>query len=626
MSLLERVHGPHDLKGLSPSELTTLSKEIRAVLMRVIPRNGGHYGPNLGAVELTLALHRAFESPRDRLFWDVGHQSYPHKLVTGRINDFETLRQFGGLFGYPSPAESEHDPVFTAHAGHAVSFATGIAVANQVLHKEGEAVAIVGDGAMTAGMVYEALDHLGGMGSHVIVVLNDNGMSISENVGALPSHLKRVADGAKSHDIRCMWESFDISYIGPVDGHNIEAMEEAFVKAKQTPGPVLVHVLTVKGKGDPLAEADKASWHDMGPATSDTAKPRISSWSHFAASAIVREAQRDPRIVAITAAMAKGTGLAAFQQRFPDRFFDVGIAEQHAVAFAAGLARQGARPFVGIYSTFLQRAYDQFIHDVCIQGLPVVFAIDRAGIVGDDGKTQQGVFDLSYMRCIPHIVLMAPKDENELQHMLHTAALYEEGPIAVRYPRGSALGIALDVEPKALPIGRAEIVRQGRDVVLFAIGLGVPAAEKAAVALAAQGVSAMVVNARFAKPLDEELLRSLANQCPRIITVEENALAGGFGSAVLEFFEQAGIDSVKVRRVGVPDEFVEHGNQALWRHHYGLDAEGICLAVREYFSELCCDSTTALHQLTANGESTKRDTTTEGERQTRRVNQALFAS
>jgi 1-deoxy-D-xylulose-5-phosphate synthase len=583
--MLERLRGPHELKRMTAPELEALAQEIRAELMRVIPRNGGHYGPNLGAVELTLALHRAFESPRDRLFWDVGHQCYPHKLVTGRFQQFETLRQEGGLFGYPSPAESEHDPVYAAHAGHSISLATGVALANAVLGKAGEAVAIIGDGAMTAGMAYEALDHLGGTGKRVIIVLNDNGMSICANVGALPAHLKQFVPAGAGPTSPFLWEALGIRYIGPVDGHDIAAMEAAFLAAQRTAGPVMVHVCSIKGKGDPRAEADAAAWHDMAPAPTDGKKPLAASWSSYATDAILRAAEGDPRVVAITAAMAKGTGLTRFRSRFPERFFDVGIAEQHAVALAAGLARQGARPVVAIYSTFLQRAYDQFIHDVCIQDLPVVFALDRAGIVGDDGKTQQGVFDYSYMRCIPNIVLMAPKDENELQHMLHTA-LQHDGPIAVRYPRGAALGVPLDAEPQRLPLGKAEVLHRGADVALLGIGLGVEAARGAAEHLAEEGVAATVVNARFVKPLDRDLILELAHSVGRLITIEENALAGGFGSAVWELLEREGVENCRLYRVGVPDEFVEHGTQASWRKRYGLDAAGVREAVRRHFPEL----------------------------------------
>ena len=625
MGLLEYIRGPQDLKALDAERLTDLALEIRETIMRIVPRTGGHYGPNLGAVELTLAVHRVFESPRDRLFWDVGHQSYPHKLVTGRAAQFETLRQFRGLFGYPSPEESEHDPVFAAHAGHAISFATGAALANKLLHREGRAVAIVGDGAMTAGMVYEALDHLGSLGAPVIVVLNDNGMSISENVGALSHHLRRIAQSGSGGRVRCIWENFDISYIGPIDGHNIAALEEALTAAKACTGPVIVHVLTVKGKGDQIAEADKASWHDMGP-QADPSKPRLPTWSQIAAKTLVQEAERDGRIVAITAAMSKGTGLIAFQQRFPERFFDVGIAEQHAVTFAAGLARQGARPVVGIYSTFLQRAYDQLIHDVCIQGLPVVFAIDRAGIVGDDGKTQQGIFDYSYMRCIPNIVLMAPRYENELRHMLHTAVLYERGPIAVRYPRGSAFGVPLDAELHELAIGKAEILRQGDDILLLGIGLGVASAEGAAMMLAAQGVEATVVNARFIKPLDEEISIALIERCPRVITVEENALAGGFGSALLELLERRGITGVRIHRLGIPDEFVEHGNQAIWRHHYALDAEGVYCSVATHFPEFGLTVPYPQNGLVAGTLETTMPETVKNERSRQHTDRALFAS
>jgi 1-deoxy-D-xylulose-5-phosphate synthase len=410
-------------------------------------------------------------------------------------------------------------------------------------------------------------------------------MSICQNVGALPAHLKQFVPSGAGPTSPFLWEALGIRYIGPVDGHDIAAMEAAFCEAQGTAGPVMVHVCSIKGKGDPRAEADATAWHDMAPAPTDGKKPLAASWSSYATDAILRAAEGDPRVVAITAAMAKGTGLTRFRTSFPERFFDVGIAEQHAVALAAGLARQGARPVVAIYSTFLQRAYDQFIHDVCIQDLPVVFALDRAGIVGDDGKTQQGVFDYSFMRCIPNIVLMAPKDENELQHMLHTA-LQHDGPTAVRYPRGAALGVPLDAEPQRLPLGKAEVLRHGTDVALLGIGLGVEAARHAAELLAAEGVSATVVNARFVKPLDRDLILELARSVGRLITIEENALAGGFGSAVWELLEHEGVENCRLYRIGVPDEFVEHGTQASWRKRYGLDATGVREAVRRHFPEL----------------------------------------
>jgi 1-deoxy-D-xylulose-5-phosphate synthase len=506
--------------------------------------------------------------------------------VTGRARRFDTIRQEGGLMGYPSPDESEHDPVFTAHAGHSISLALGVAMANRALGNRGEAVAIIGDGAMTSGMALEALNHAGGSGTHLVVVLNDNGMSICQNVGAIAGRLadargQRIPAG----DSHALWTCLGFASIGPIDGHDIAAMEAAFTEAKHCDGPVLVHVATIKGKGDPRAVANATAWHDVSAPAAGGDRPVVASWSTFATQAITRAAASDRRVFAITAAMAKGTGLTAFRERFPDRFIDVGIAEQHAVALAAGLARQGARPVVAIYSTFLQRAYDQLIHDVCIQNLPVVFAIDRAGIVGDDGKTQQGVFDYSYMRCIPNLVLMAPKDENELQHMLHTA-LQHQGPIAVRYPRGAAVGVRLDDQPVNLPIGKAETLRQGNDVSILALGNGVPAAERAAVVLSELGVSTRVVNARFLKPLDRDMVLSAAQHTGRIVTVEENALMGGFGSAVLETLADAGKTTCRVCRLGVPDEFVEHGPQASWRKRYALDPAGIVDAVRTQFPEL----------------------------------------
>ncbi len=608
MSRLQQLQGPGDLKQMSADELGELAAEIRAELMRVVPCNGGHYGPNLGVVDLTLALHRAFDSPRDRLFWDVGHQCYPHKLVTGRAHAFETIRQEGGLMGYPSPTESEHDPAFTAHAGHSISLALGVAFANEALGRAGEAVAIIGDGALTSGMALEALNHAGGSGKHVIVVLNDNGMSICRNVGAIADQLaesrRRFATGETAS---ALWRGLGYASIGPVHGHDVAAMEAAFAEAQRLDGPVFVHVVTIKGKGDPKAEANAANWHDVSAAPPNGAVPTVPTWSACAAAAIEREAASNPKVFAITAAMAKGTGLTGFRNRFPEQFIDVGIAEQHAVALAAGLARQGARPVVAIYSTFLQRAYDQIIHDVCIQNVPVVIAIDRAGIVGDDGKTQQGVFDYSFLRCIPNLVVMAPKDENELQHMLHTA-LAHPGPVAVRYPRGAALGVRLDDQPQNIPIGKAEILREGNDVALLAIGVGVAAAEQAADMLADLGVSASVVNARCLKPLDRDMVLDAARQTGRIVTIEENALMGGFGSAVLEALADAGEHACRVRRLGVPDTYVEHGPQASWRKRHGLDPLGIVAATRVEFPELFAEQQPITRQLSWwNGETAHQE-------------------
>ncbi|MBI5956484.1 MAG: 1-deoxy-D-xylulose-5-phosphate synthase, partial [Chloroflexi bacterium] len=556
--------------------------------------------------------------------WDVGHQCYVHKLLTGRKDRFSTIRQYQGLCGFTVREESCHDVYGTGHASTSVSAALGLAVARDLRGGDEIVVAVIGDGAMTGGLAFEGVNNTGQLQSRLIVVLNHNEMSISPNVGALARYLDRLrADpcywhaktdveralsrwplGVRVADVlkrlknsfkglvipTMIWEELGFTYLGPVDGHNIGLLKETLELAKKMERPVLVHVVTKKGKGYEPAEEDAVNFHGLPP--NGTKKAHAPTYTKVFGQTVVKMAQRDPRVVAITAAMREGTGLVDFAKAFPERFFDVGIAEEHAVTFAAGLASQGMRPVVAIYSTFLQRAYDQVIHDVCIQNLPVVFCVDRGGIVGDDGRTHQGTFDLSYLRHVPNMVLMTPKDENELVAMLWTA-LQVEGPVAIRYPRGAGVGVLLEEEPASLAIGKAEVLRRGRDLAILAVGVTVHPALAAAETLSLEGIDAAVVNARFVKPLDRSLIVGLAKHFRRIVTVEENALAGGFGSAVLELLEERGITGVNVKRIGLPDEFVEHGTQEVLRNKYNLTSEGIIKLVRNYFPELRLLSTPA---------------------------------
>ncbi|ACX52500.1 deoxyxylulose-5-phosphate synthase [Ammonifex degensii KC4] len=614
--MLARVNTPEDLKALSLAELEELAAELREFIINTVAHTGGHLAPNLGVVELTLALYRVFDFPRDKIIWDVGHQCYVHKIITGRKERFGTLRQLGGVSGFPSREESPYDIFGTGHASTSISAALGLAKARDLAGDHYAVVAVIGDGALTGGMALEALNHAGHLQTDLIVVLNDNEMSISKNVGALANYLSRLRSdpayrrlqeefesltsrlpgfGPRLRDFLSrlkgsvkylvvpgmFFEELGFTYLGPVDGHHLPTLLRILERARALKGPVLVHVVTRKGKGYKPAEEDPDLYHGVGPFNPETGELYSSSlptYTEIFGRTLVRLAEEDPRIVAITAAMPSGTGLKLFAQRFPHRFFDVGIAEQHAVTFAAGLAVGGYRPVVAIYSTFLQRAYDQIIHDVCLQRLPVVFALDRAGIVGEDGATHQGLFDLAYLRSIPHMVVMAPADENELQHMLKTA-LTHEGPIALRYPRGTGLGVTLDADPRPLPIGQGVVLREGRDVTLIAIGNMVPRALKAAEELAAQGISAAVINARFVKPLDIELILRYAKRTRWVVTIEEGILAGGFGSAVAECLTSHGLGEVKITRLGIEDTFVEHGHPEELRKKYGLDVQGIVRAV-----------------------------------------------
>lgn len=582
--LLGQIKGPEDLKSLQLPELEQLASEIRQHIIETVLENGGHMASNLGVVELTLALHTVFDSPHDKLIWDVSHQCYPHKLLTGRVHDFGTLRRYRGISGYTEPRESAHD-VFTAgHVGTSVSSALGIAAARDLQGADFHVIAIIGDGSVTAGMALEGFNHAGYLQKRFIVVLNDNEMSISPSVGAIAKHLD--APPATSPTL---WETLGFHYIGPVDGHDLAALQDQLRAAKAIADkPVVVHVRTQKGKGYRPAEENPEKWHGVAPHNGKpkTMSPKnVPSYSQVFGDTVAAMAQADRRVVAITAAMPTGTGLSGFARAFPERFFDVGIAEQHAVTFAAGLAAQGMRPVAAIYSTFLQRAYDQLIHDVALQNLPVIFAIDRGGIVGDDGRTHQGAFDLAYLRSIPNFTVMAPKDEAELVEMLWTA-LTLDGPVAIRYPRSAGEGAALPTRPQPLPIGRPEMLRAGEDVAILAIGSMVYPALEAARALSSLGVEAAVINARFVKPLDGALLKSLALNFNRLVTVEEGVLAGGFGSAVLEQLEAQGMNYVTLKRLGLPDEFIEHGERRLFLKQYNLDAAGIVSVIQRTFPEL----------------------------------------
>ncbi len=605
---LAQITGPRDLKPLSFPELEELAREIRETIVDVVVRQtGGHFASNLGSVELTLALHYVYDSPRDKIIWDVGHQAYPHKLLTGRYQRFNTIRQEGGLSGFLQREESEHDHFGAGHASTSISAALGMATAGQLKGERFHSIAVIGDGALTGGMAYEALNNAGSLKVPLTVVLNDNEMSIAPNVGALPKYLsrirtnyrytqakieverllqrvpqggrlldlgKRMKDGLKEVVYRTMiWEELGFTYVGPVDGHDIRALIETFEQVKKLDGPVFVHVLTVKGKGYQPAEDDPFKHHSASIKVEST-KPVAAKYMDVFGSTLTELARTDNRIVAITAAMPDGTGLLPFAKEHPDRFFDVGIAEQHAVTFAAGLAAQGMRPVAAIYSTFLQRAFDQVVHDVCIQKLPVIFAMDRAGLVGDDGRTHHGVFDFAYLRALPNMVLMAPKDEDELRHMLKTAIDYESGPIALRFPRGSGVGVSMLAEPYALPIGRGEVLREGGDLTIIAIGATVLPSIRASEILAEAGIEATLINARFVKPLDEALILNAARRIGIVLTVEEAMLAGGFGSAVMELLTREGV-SARIDCLGLPDRFFDHASQQSLRKQAGIDAESI---------------------------------------------------
>ncbi len=614
MRFLEKIDSPADLKRLSLSDLLALAAEIRGVIIDVVSRNGGHLAPSLGTVELAIAIHYVFNSPKDKIIWDVGHQAYAHKLLTGRREQFHTLRQHGGISGFPRMSESEYDAFTTGHSSTSISAGLGMACGKCLKKERAKVIAVIGDGSLTAGLAYEGLNQAGGLHKDLIVILNDNDLSIAPNVGALSSFLSRTFSVAKMQGLRkkvgdflkslpgigddlyqlakrseesfmtfitpgILFEAFDFEYFGPIDGHKLSHLIHILQNIRELDEPVLLHVTTRKGKGYRPAEKNPVHFHGVGCFDVGTGEclsngSPIPSHTQVFGETMVRLAQEDEKIVAITAAMPEGTGLKTFAENYPDRFYDVGISEQHAVTFAAGMVAEGFRPVVAIYSTFLQRAYDQILHDVCIERLPVVFALDRGGIVGEDGPTHQGVFDLSYLRSLPNMVIMAPKDENELRRMLLTA-LSHDGPIAFRYPRGIAAGVKMEEPIRPIPIGKAEVLEEGSDILILAIGSSVREALGARAALMKEGVSATIVNARFVKPLDADLIDSLAGRFSDIITVEENARQGGFGSAVLECLADAGVTGFRLERIGISDRFVEHGPQKFLRAKYGIDAAGI---------------------------------------------------
>lgn len=621
--ILPRINYPEDIRRLSRTELIGLAEEIREIMIETVSRRGGHLASSLGTVELTLALHYVFETPRDRLIWDVGHQAYAHKIITGRKDRFDTLRQKGGISGFPKREESPYDVFDVGHSGTSISAAAGIAEARCLSGEDFRIIAVIGDGSISAGMAFEGMNWTGDRKKNLIIILNDNEMCISPNVGALSSYLNRIMTGQTVTRIKnevktflksvpgigkqvlkfsrqveeslktffvpgAIFEELGFTYVGPLEGHHIDHLIKMLDNVRKLEGPVLVHVVTQKGKGYKYAEDDPSRFHGIPPFDIDTGEPVAGgpspgtpSYTSAFGRAIVALAREDKRIVAITAAMSEGTGLDRFAAEFPSRFFDVGMAEQHGVTFAAGLATQGFIPIVAIYSTFMQRSYDQIIHDVCQQKLPVVLAMDRGGFVGADGPTHHGLFDFAFLRTVPNIVVMAPKDENELQHLLKTAVTCGR-PASLRYPRGKGIGVPLDEKAQAIPVGKAETLLDppNASLAIVAIGACVYPALTAAQRLATEGISIRVINARFVKPLDAELLCAAAT-LHRILTVEENNLIGGFGSAVIELFAERRLTGVTVRRLGIPDEFVQHATQRELRRLYGIDAEGIEAAVRE---------------------------------------------
>lgn len=617
--ILDKIQFPGDLKTLSYAELDQLSKELRIEIVKTISNNGGHLASSLGAVELTIAIHRIFNCPQDKVIWDVGHQSYSHKLLTGRKERFSTIRQYRGLCGFPSRDESPYDAFTTGHAGTSISAALGMALARDLKKEHYQVVAVIGDGSLGAGIALEAINHAGHKGARMIVVLNDNGMAISPTLGAMSRLLNQVRidsryEHAKNKFKRAVsrlplggsalklsmqakrglervllpnafWEEMGFIYLGPLDGHNIREMEAALIRARDYESkPVIVHVLTTKGKGFAAAEDNAVKFHGISPVAEVKENGR-SSYSQIFGQTVQRLMRENDKVVAISAAMLDGTGLSAAAVEFPDRVIDVGICEQHAVTLAAGLATQGFIPIVAIYSTFLQRGYDQIIHDVCLQKLPVIFAIDRAGIVGEDGATHQGAFDISYLNTIPQMIVSAPKDEDELQHLVFTAVKTGQ-PMAIRYPRGFGNGIKLKSELELIPVGKGEILREGSDLAIIAIGSPVRAALEAADLLILESIECAVINARFAKPLDNELILGVAGKTNRVLTIEENTLAGGFGSSVLNLLVQNGMGQVKVECIGLPDRFIEHGSPELFRSKFDLDSTGIVRRIKAAFPEI----------------------------------------
>ena len=620
-NLLKKIHSPKDLRKLRRGERYHLAEEIKEEIIHTVSITGGHLASSLGVVELTIALHYVFDSPRDKIIWDVGHQCYPHKLLTGRRRSFDTLRQYNGLSGFPRREESPHDAFNTGHSSTSISAGLGMCVAKSLKGDGNRVIAVIGDGSMTAGLAFEGLNQAGHLEKDLIVVLNDNEMSISPNVGALSAYLNRIMTGQLVNRFRqqlksllqtipgignsmvriikqaeesfkgfltpgILFEELGFKYVGPIDGHHIEHLIETFRNVKEWHRPVLIHVITKKGKGYGPAELDPPSFHGVAPFNIETGRQNSEgatriSYSSVFGETMVKLASTDPRIIAITAAMQNGTGLDVYAREFPNRIYDAGIAEQHAVTFAAGLASEGFKPVVAIYSTFLQRAYDQIVHDVCLPRLPVVFALDRSGIVGEDGSTHHGLFDISYLRHIPNLILMAPKDENEFQHMLNTA-IHLSQPVAIRYPRGRGEGVAMDATLMVLEMGKGEVLVEGDDLLMLPVGTMLYRACEAARQLREEGIAVTVVNPRFIKPLDSPLLCGLAQKIGRVVTIEENVLAGGFGSAVMELLQENGLSDVEVLRLGIPDQFLEHGSQGVLRGKCDLDFKGILRRVRSF--------------------------------------------
>jgi len=612
--LLDKIKSPDDLKKLEVGQLSQVARELREEILEHVGKTGGHLGASLGAVELTLALHYVFDAPKDQIVWDVGHQAYGHKMITGRLDQFHTLRQKDGLSGFPKRSESEYDTFGVGHASTAISAALGMAAARDLSGDDYKVIALVGDGALTGGIAFEAINNAGILHKDLIVILNDNKMSISNNVGALNMYLTKITSGKLYNRIEAdvwellglipklggkarklagkikvsiktlvvpdvIFEELGFRYFGPIDGHNVEFLVETFNHVKDLPGPILLHTRTQKGKGYDFTEEDPLCAHgvtrfDKVPGDIP-AKSSAPSYTSVYGKTITALGKKNPDVVAITAAMPDNTGLNIFKEAHPDRLFDVGIAEQHAVTFAGGLATKGIKPVVTIYSTFLQRAFDQLIHDIALQNLPVRFVLDRGGLVGDDGPTHHGTFDLSYLRMIPNMVVMSPKDENELQHMIKTIVAYNDGPIALRFPRGNGLGVHMDKRLHRLPIGKGEIVREGKDVVFFAIGAMVETSNRAAEILAGNGIDACVVNARFVKPLDHGLIDEVLSDEPALITAEENVVMGGFGSGVNEYLVSQGYDVSRIRNLGIPDQFIEHGSRDALLTEIGLTPEAM---------------------------------------------------
>lgn len=593
---LLKIKDPSFIKQLDIQELEALAADIRTFLITSTSKSGGHIGPNLGVVELTIALHYTFNSPTDKFIWDVGHQSYVHKILTGRANQFDTLRQHGGLDGFPKRKESVHDVFETGHSSTSLSAAAGMVIARDIKKEDFYVIPIIGDGALTGGMALEALNHIGDMGKDMIVILNDNDMSIAPNVGALHNVLGKLRTSDKPQRTETnvgstFFEELGFMYLGPIDGHNVEDIITNLEFAKRTKGPVLLHVVTKKGKGYQPAELDsRGTWHGTGPYKVETGsfiKPvkRAPSWSSIISNELIRLAESDERIVAITPAMPVGSKLEKFAQAFPERFFDVGIAEQHATTMAAGIATQGMKPFLAIYSTFLQRAYDQLVHDVSRQKLNVVIGIDRAGLVGADGETHQGIFDISFLNSIPNMTITMPKDEAEARQLMDTAFAYDDGPFAIRYPRGNGPGEAFTGASKLIPIGQWETLIQPVDAVIVTFGPTIQLALKAAKQLEAEGRHVGVINARYIKPLDEALLHQILKRKIPILTVEESLLKGGFGASVLEFIEANNYTDVAIHRIGLPDEFISHGSVPLILESFGISDAGIVLKIKEMLAQ-----------------------------------------